>query len=64
MYKELLEYLLPRMAGPYLILELLMLALNRLPATPKEWEAKKEMMIRRFLFFLAQTIAAIWLLSL
>ncbi len=64
MQQELLEYVLSRLAGPYLIMELLILALNQIPNTPEKWKAKMYNVLRRAFYYLALNIAVVWIATL
>ena len=64
MQQELLEYVLSRLAGPYLIMELLILALNPIPDTPEKWKAKMYNVLRRAFYYLALNIAVVWIATL
>jgi ABC-type nickel/cobalt efflux system permease component RcnA len=58
------QELMARFAGLFLIVELLVLALNPIPETAKKWKAKKCNMLRRLCYLLALIIAAIWIATL
>ncbi len=64
MQLELVSYLLVRASGVYLILELLILALNPIPDTAEKWLAKKRNFIRRLSYYVALNMAVIWILTL
>ena len=64
MQQEFVRELLARIGGLYLILELLILALNPIPDTAKEWKTKKSNVLRRVFYLLALNVAIIWLLTL
>ena len=64
MHQELVRELLARIVGLYLILELLILALNPIPDTAQEWKTKKNNVLRRVFYLLALNVAIIWLLTL
>jgi hypothetical protein len=64
MQLELVSYLLVRVSGMYLILELLILALNPIPDTTEKWSAKKRNLIRRLSYYAAFHVAVIWILTL
>lgn len=64
MQLELLELLLVRLGGLYLMSELLILALNPIPDTPEKWRAKKHNVFRRLCYYAALNLAAIWILTL
>lgn len=60
-----MEYeLVARLVGLYLIVELLILALNPIPDSVKQWKLKKQNVLRRIFYLLAVVIAVIWIVTL
>ena len=64
MQLEFVEFVLPHLGWLYVIVELLILALNPIPDTPEKWRAKKHNMLRRLSYYLALNIAVIWIATL
>jgi hypothetical protein len=59
-----LEEVLLRMTGIFLIVELLLFAVNPVPDTKEKWKAKMLWMLRRLSYYLACLVAAVWLHTL
>ena len=51
------ERILLLLTEVYVIIELLVVAINPLPDTPEKWRKKKEMVLRRFCYYLACVVA-------
>jgi hypothetical protein len=64
MQLELVSYVLVRLSGLYLIMELLILALNPIPDTAEKWKVKKQNMLRRLCYYVALNLAVIWILTI
>ena len=64
MQLEFIEIAIARLGGLYLIVELLILALNPIPGTPEKWKAKKNNVLRRFFYYSALNVAVIWVVTL
>jgi hypothetical protein len=60
---KLVELLL-RLAGLFMIFELLVLSFNPLPETRKQWRSKKLNVLRRVFYYAACLLAAVWLATL
>jgi len=60
-----MEYeLVARIVGLYLVVELLILALNPIPDSVRKWKSKKYNMLRRVFYLLALIIAVLWIVTL
>jgi hypothetical protein len=53
-----------RIVAVFLVVELVILAVNPLPDTRKRWETKKRSVVRRFCWCLAMMITEFWLATL
>ena len=53
-----------RVLAVFVVIELVILAVNPLPDTEEKWESKKRSVIRRFCWCLAMMITEFWLATL